>query len=141
MCWWSGKHANKLALLRSLGIRPACSSDLPDGTIDGHRRGLHRIADRPADGAADWFARGTIVLKTTVAGDQTMAWAPVVIDEVTIVGSRCGPFDRALAALEAGAVRCCPSCPDDLSLSKGIEALEQASSKSVMKVLLDVGRS
>ena len=48
--------------------------------------------------------RGTIVLKTTVAGDQTMAWAPVVIDEVTIVGSRCGPFDRALSALETGEV-------------------------------------
>ena len=46
--------------------------------------------------------RGTIVLKTTVAGSQQMPWAPVVIDEVTIVGSRCGPFDRALAALEAG---------------------------------------
>jgi threonine dehydrogenase-like Zn-dependent dehydrogenase len=82
--------------------------------------------------------RGTIVLKTTVAGDQTMAWAPVVIDEVTIVGSRCGPFDQALAALEAGRVSVLPLVSGRFGLSKGIEALEQASQKSVMKVLLDV---
>ena len=82
--------------------------------------------------------RGTIVLKTTVAGDQTMAWAPVVIDEVTIVGSRCGPFDRALAALDAGEVSVLPLVSGRFDLSKGVEALEHASSKSVMKVLLDV---
>ena len=83
--------------------------------------------------------RGTIVLKTTVAGDQTMAWAPVVIDEVTIVGSRCGPFDQALAALEASRVSVLPLVSGRFGLSNGIEALAQASQKSVMKVLLDVG--
>ena len=43
--------------------------------------------------------------ETTVAGQQTLAWAPFVIDEITLVGSRCGPFDQALAALERGHVR------------------------------------
>ena len=85
--------------------------------------------------------RGTIVLKTTVAGDQTMAWAPVVIDEVTIVGSRCGPFDRALAALDAGDVSVLPLLSGRFDLSKGVEALAHASSKPVMKVLLDVSQA
>jgi len=133
-----GKHADKLALLRSLGISTALLSDQPEdrsmdivvdctGSPTGLPTALRLV--RP---------RGTIVLKTTVAGDQTMAWAPVVIDEVTIVGSRCGPFDQALAALEAGRISVMPLVSGRFGLSKGIEALEQASQKSVMKVLLDV---
>ena len=134
-----GKHADKLALLRSLGISTALLSDQPgDRSMDivvdctGSPTGLPTALRRVRP-------RGTIVLKTTVAGDQTMAWAPVVIDEVTIVGSRCGPFDQALAALEAGRVSVLPLVSGRFGLSKGIEALEQASQKSVMKVLLDVG--
>ena len=133
-----GKHPGKLALLQALGIPTCLLSDLP--------------ADRSADIVVDCTGsptglpaalrivrpRGTIVLKTTVAGDQTMAWAPVVIDEVTIVGSRCGPFDRALAALDAGEVSVLPLVSGRFDLSKGVEALAHASSKSVMKVLLDV---
>jgi threonine dehydrogenase-like Zn-dependent dehydrogenase len=79
-----------------------------------------------------------VVLKTTVAGSQTMAWAPVVIDEITVVGSRCGPFDRALAALAAGEVDVRPLVSGRFDLSNGVSALEHATAKSVMKVLLDV---
>jgi threonine dehydrogenase-like Zn-dependent dehydrogenase len=82
--------------------------------------------------------RGTIVLKTTVAGEQTMAWAPIVIDEVTIVGSRCGPFDRALKALEAEEVDVRPLISARYNLSDGVAAIEHAQSKPALKVLLDV---
>jgi len=133
-----GKHPSKLELLQRLGIPTVLLSDLPaersaDVVVDctGSPTGLPtalRIV-RP---------RGTIVLKTTVAGEQTMAWAPIVIDEVTIVGSRCGPFERALAALDAGEVSVLPLVSGRFELSKGVEALEHASSKSVMKVLLDI---
>jgi threonine dehydrogenase-like Zn-dependent dehydrogenase len=133
-----GKHPSKLALLQPLGIP------------------TRLLADRPADRSADIVVdctgspaglptalemvrpRGTIVLKTTVAGEQTMAWAPVVIDEVTIVGSRCGPFDRALAALDAEEISVMPLLSGRFDLSKGVEALQHASASSVMKVLLDV---
>jgi threonine dehydrogenase-like Zn-dependent dehydrogenase len=57
---------------------------------------------------------------------------------VTIVGSRCGPFDRALAALEAGSIRVLPLIAERFDLSRGVEALEVAKSRSVLKVLLDV---
>jgi threonine dehydrogenase-like Zn-dependent dehydrogenase len=73
-----------------------------------------------------------------VAGSQQMPWAPVVIDEVTIVGSRCGPFDPALAALEAGRISVRPLISARFDLSQGVEALEAAKSRSAVKVLLDV---
>ena len=71
------------------------------------------------------------MLKTTVAGTQTLAWAPFVIDEVTLVGSRCGPFDQALAALEQGEVSVQPLISERFDLSSGIEALARAQAKSV----------
>ena len=133
-----GKHREKLALLASLGIATAHLSDpLDDRSADsvvdctGSETGLPTALRlvRP---------RGTIVLKTTVAGTQTLAWAPFVIDEVTLVGSRCGPFDQALAALEKGEVNVQPLISERFDLAKGIEALERAQAKSVLKVLLEI---
>jgi threonine dehydrogenase-like Zn-dependent dehydrogenase len=63
----------------------------------------------------------------------------VVIDEVTIVGSRCGPFDRALEALEAGSVSVLPMVSRRFDLSEGVEALDAAKGHGVLKVLIDVG--
>jgi threonine dehydrogenase-like Zn-dependent dehydrogenase len=133
-----GKHSQKLALLKSLGIATALIADpIDERSADvvvectGSETGLPTALKlvRP---------RGTIVLKTTVAGTQTLAWAPFVIDEVTLVGSRCGPFDRALVALERGEVTVQPLISERYDLGKGIEALERAQAKSVLKVLLNV---
>ncbi len=133
-----GKHPEKLALLASKGIRTAMLDDVPmdrmaDIVVDvtGSESGLPTALQlvRP---------RGTIVLKTTVAGAQTLAWAPLVIDEITVVGSRCGPFDRALDALERGTVDVAPLISARFSLSQGVEALDHARTQPVLKVLLDV---
>jgi threonine dehydrogenase-like Zn-dependent dehydrogenase len=133
-----GKHPEKLALLANRGIATTLlSGDLPERMADivvdctGSESGLPTALKlvRP---------RGTIVLKTTVAGAQTMAYAPFVIDEITLVGSRCGPFDQALDALEAGRVDVRPLVSDRFPLSEGVRALERAQSKGVLKVLLDV---
>jgi threonine dehydrogenase-like Zn-dependent dehydrogenase len=133
-----GKHDEKLALLLSMGIDTARLSDplderAADIVVDctGSETGLPTALKlvRP---------RGTIVLKTTVAGVQTMAWAPFVIDEVTLVGSRCGPFDQALLALERGHVQVQPLISDRFTLSRGLDALARAQTNPVLKVLLDV---
>ena len=133
-----GKHQEKLALLLSMGIDVARLSDpLDERSADivvdctGSETGLPTALKlvRP---------RGTIVLKTTVAGAQTMAWAPFVIDEVTLVGSRCGPFDQALLMLERGHVQVQPLISDRFALSRGIDALARAQTNPVLKVLLDV---
>lgn len=133
-----GKHRQKLALLDTMGLRTALlSDDLPSRAADivvdctGSDSGLPAALKlvRP---------RGTIVLKTTVAGTQTLAWAPFVIDEITLVGSRCGPFDRALHALEHGLVDVEPLIADRFNLSNGVLALERAQQKGVLKVLLEM---
>ena len=133
-----GKHREKLALLDAMGLKTALlSDDLPQRSFDivvdctGSESGLPAALKlvRP---------RGTIVLKTTVAGTQTLAWAPFVIDEVTLVGSRCGPFDRALNALEHGLVDVEPLITDRFSLSDGLKALQKAQQKGVLKVLIEM---
>jgi threonine dehydrogenase-like Zn-dependent dehydrogenase len=133
-----GKHPEKLALLTAVGIQTALLQDLaPERSADlvvdatGSDSGLPTALAlvRP---------RGPIVQKTTVAGTQTMAWAPIVIDEITVIGSRCGPFDRALAALTSGEVDVSGLISARFDLSRGVEALEHAKSKGVLKVLLDV---
>jgi threonine dehydrogenase-like Zn-dependent dehydrogenase len=133
-----GKHREKLALLEAMGLRTATLSDeLPTRAADivvdctGSESGLPTALRlvRP---------RGTVVLKTTVAGTQTLAWAPFVIDEVTLVGSRCGPFDQALHALEHGLVDVEPLIADRFNLSDGLAALQRAQQKGVLKVLIDV---
>jgi threonine dehydrogenase-like Zn-dependent dehydrogenase len=135
-----GKHPEKLALLASQGIDTAMLSDVErsraaDVVVDatGSDSGLPTALElvRP---------RGTVVLKTTVAGAQTMAWAPVVIDEITVMGSRCGPFDRALSALAAGEIDVSGLISARFDLSRGVEALEHARTKGVLKVLLDIAR-
>jgi threonine dehydrogenase-like Zn-dependent dehydrogenase len=144
-----GKHPEKLALLQALGIETARLGDLQAGDGGGIRLEADlRMADLVVDCTGSETGlptalqlvrpRGTIVLKTTVAGSQQMPWAPVVIDEVTIVGSRCGPFDRALAALDDGRIRVLPLISGRFDLSQGIEALEAAKGRGVLKVLIDV---
>jgi threonine dehydrogenase-like Zn-dependent dehydrogenase len=135
-----GKHPEKLALLQARGIATALVTDvlgerMADIVVEctGSEGGLPTALKlvRP---------RGTIVLKTTVAGAQTLPWAPFVIDEVTLVGSRCGPFDRALDGLSRGDVDVLPLITDRFDLSHGLAALRRAQVRPVLKVLIDVAR-
>ena len=134
-----GKHAPKLAVLEALGIRTQLLADAPsnrDGGVDivvdctGSASGLPTALSlvRP---------RGTVVLKTTIAGEQSLPLAPAVVHEVTIVGSRCGPFDRALDALARGFVDVKPLIADRFPLSDGVRALQRASEAGVLKVLIE----
>lgn len=133
-----GKHAEKLGVLEALGIETRLLADRPqnrdaDIVVDctGSESGLTTALElvRP---------RGTIVLKTTIAGTQTLSLAPVVVDEVTIVGSRCGPFDRALDALAGGLVEVEPLISHRFDLGDAVQALQVAAQPPVIKVLLRI---
>ncbi len=80
---------------------------------------------------------GAVVLKSTVAAEHRLDLAPVVIDEVTLIGSRCGPFEPALEALAAGDVRVEPLIEAELPLERGEEALRRAGEPGAGKVLLE----
>lgn len=131
-----GRHAEKLAVLEALGIPARRLHDCP----------AERIADVVVEctGSESGLAtalqlvrpRGTIVMKTTIAGTQQLSLAPLVVDEITIVGSRCGPFDHALRALEHGRVDVRPLITDRFDLSDGVRAFARAGEPGVLKVLL-----
>ena len=80
---------------------------------------------------------GTLVLKSTYAGEVPVDLAALVVDEITIVGSRCGPFPAALRLLAAGLVDPTPLVDARLPLAEAVTALGRATAPGVLKVLID----
>ena len=130
-----GHHEEKLDILRARGIAASLAEEAPGvryqvvvdatGLPEGLGQALGLVAPR-----------GTVVLKTTVAGETTLTLAPVVIDEVTVVGSRCGPLDKAVEWLAAGRVEVEPLIEAAYPLSEGIEAFGHAARRGARKILL-----
>lgn len=131
-----GKHDRKLRLLQSFGVETARLADFNE----------MRRADIVVDctGSPTGFEtalkflkpRGVLVLKTTIAGTQTLALAPVVIDEMTVIGSRCGPFGPALDALRDDRIQVEPLIEATYSLDDAVPAFERASNHPTLKLLL-----
>jgi len=130
----AGRHREKLAIAEQLGVptgEPAPGADLVvDATGSPAALAQALALVRP---------RGTVVLKTTVAAHHQLDLAPAVINEVTIVGSRCGPFAPALAALAAGRVRVGPLVEARYPLDDGVAAFAHAARPGALKVLIDPG--
>ena len=82
--------------------------------------------------------RGKLVLKSTYAGDLTANFSSLVVDEITLTGSRCGPFPPALRLLAAGRVDPRPLISARYPLSEGLQAFEHAAQPGVFKVLLEI---
>ena len=133
-----GKHASKLDLLSGRGINSMKLDEL----------NLARQADIVIDctGSPTGFTtalqllkpRGTLILKTTVAGTQTLSLAPVVIDEIQIVGSRCGPFIPALEALRAGSIQVEPLIEGIYPIADAVTAFDRATTAPTLKLLFDL---
>lgn len=130
-----GKYPRKLQLLQRLGIRTEFLTDWHPSPADvvveatGSHEGLQRALKvvRP---------RGTVVLKSTVAADHTLSLAPLVINEITVVGSRCGPFPPALNALAQKHVIVTPLIDHIYPLADGSAAVAHATRPGTLKILL-----
>jgi threonine dehydrogenase-like Zn-dependent dehydrogenase len=81
---------------------------------------------------------GTLVLKSTFAGDVNLNLSALVVDEITLVGSRCGPFEPALRLLAGGWVDPLPMVTARYALSDGLVAFEKAAERGALKVLVAV---
>jgi threonine dehydrogenase-like Zn-dependent dehydrogenase len=81
--------------------------------------------------------RGTLVVKSTFHGETPVSFSPLVVDEITVVGSRCGPFDRAIALLEEGRIDVKRLIAGIYPLAEFGEAFERA--KRGLKVMLATG--
>jgi 2-desacetyl-2-hydroxyethyl bacteriochlorophyllide A dehydrogenase len=82
--------------------------------------------------------RGKLVLKSTYRGELTLNWSPFVVDEITIIGSRCGPFAPALRLLEKNEVDSSMLIAKRFPLSAALEAYETAKQPGMLKVLLEM---
>jgi threonine dehydrogenase-like Zn-dependent dehydrogenase len=130
-----GKHREKLALLDKLGLHTVLLADWRPHQVDfvveatGSTAGLSLAIEtvRP---------RGTLVLKSTVAVPHSLSLAPLVINEVTVVGSRCGQFPPALRALTQRSVSVTPLIDRIYSLNEGLAAVDRAAQPGVRKILL-----
>ncbi len=122
-------------LLRKWGIGTASLEELPKAMAD-------KVID--ATGTPEGFEaarslvrpRGTMVLKSTYHGEMLVNMTSVVVDELTLVGSRCGPFDKALGWLERRDVDVLSMLDAEYPLERGAEAIEFASRPGVLKVAL-----
>jgi len=130
-----GKHADKLALLKQAGLRTLELSDWRPRLFDvvveatGAAAGLELAlsAVRP---------RGTLIMKSTLAGNHQVSLAPIVINEINVIGSRCGLFGAALDALEAKQISVTPLIEKIYPLSNGVDALDHAAKRGAKKILL-----
>lgn len=130
-----GRHPEKLDLLEQRGIRTGLADRVEPGRYDiavectGNPDGfgLAQQALRP---------RGTLVMKSTYAGQLTFDASGVVVNEITLVGSRCGPFPPALRLLAERRVDALSLIEARYPLSDGLAAMEHAARKGAMKVLV-----
>ncbi len=130
-----GKHAEKLALIKKSGVRTLLLEDWKPRACD---------VVVEATGSASGFAlalgavrpRGALILKSTIAGEHQLSLAPLVINEITVIGSRCGLFAPALEALEAKTVSVMPLIERVYCLQEGIEAVREAAKPGTRKILL-----
>ena len=132
-----GKHAEKLRIAERRGIETATS-----------RKAAKRKNDFDvvveASGSASAFgialdllrARGVLVLKSTFEGTTEINAARLVVDEISVVGSRCGRFPPALDLLRTGAIDVDSLISEEHPLSRGVMAMERAGKKGVLKVFL-----
>ena len=130
-----GKYPEKLALIKKAGVRTILLADWRPRLFDvvveatGSAAGLEMAlsAVRP---------RGTLVLKSTIAGNHPVSLAPIVINEINVIGSRCGPFPDALEALAARRVSVMPLIDKVYRLDDGIAAVQHAAKPGAKKILL-----
>ena len=131
-----GKHQNKLDIAKAQGVKTCLLADLKQekiydvvveatGSLSGFETAMALV--RP---------RGVLVLKSTIAASKEFNLAPIVIDEITVLGSRCGQFPPALRMLASGKIDFKPLISAVYSVDDAIEAFEKNKEKDTLKVLI-----
>jgi threonine dehydrogenase-like Zn-dependent dehydrogenase len=130
------RHVHQQNLLKARGIRTIDEEEIRAWRWDvvveatGSPTGfsLARKAIRP---------RGTLVMKSTYKGDLKMNFSSIVVDEINIIGSRCGPFEPALRLMESRQVDPTVLIADEFKLNEALKAFERAAETGVLKVLVE----
>ncbi len=132
-----GKHPNKLQIAERRGIETLRLEQAKQ-----RAREFDLVVE--ASGSAGGFdlaldllhPRGVLVLKSTFQGATKINSARIVVDEISVVGSRCGRFAPALELLKAGKIDVANLISEEFRLAEGVRAAARAAEPGVMKVLL-----
>ena len=133
-----GKHENKLDIAKAQGVKTQLLNEFtPEKIYD---------VVVEATGTASGFEtsmsltkpRGVLVLKSTVASGKELNLAPIVIDEITVLGSRCGQFGPALRLLEKEKIDFSPFISKTYSIDDALEAFEANKLKDTLKILIKI---
>lgn len=133
-----GKHRNKLDIAEAQGVKTQLLSNFtPEKKYD---------VVVEATGSASGFEtsmsltkpRGVLVLKSTVASGKELNLAPIVIDEITVLGSRCGQFPPALRLLANNRIDFTPFITKIYSIDEALEAFEANKAKESLKILIKI---
>ncbi|BDC53094.1 alcohol dehydrogenase [Bryobacterales bacterium F-183] len=131
-----GKHKSKLAIAADMGIQTVITEKLPEGAYakvveaTGSAAGLEQAVrmTRP---------RGHVIAKSTIHGKTTLDMAPVVVNEISIVGSRCGRFEPALRLIKGRKLNLDPMLNGgEFALPDAAQAFAKAQQRGILKVLL-----
>lgn len=130
-----GRRRDSLRLPASWGMSTGLAADFPDDSFDF-------IVE--ATGNNDGFAQairlvrplGTIILKSTFAGESRLNLTKVVVGEINVLGSRCGPFAPALRLLAENRIRIEPMIVAEYPLQDALAAFQKAAQPDVLKILL-----
>lgn len=138
-----GKHQEKLALAEKRGIHTYLLEDSQTFTLENNRR-VDMVVE--CTGSAQGLelalrlvrAKGVLALKSTVAEKSSLHLAPIVINEIQVQGSRCGPFAPALRTLSQKLIDVRPYISASYVLDDGEAAFQYAEQKGVLKVLMRI---
>ena len=131
-----GRHEKKLQRLQKLGIKTKIGIE----TDDEHNFDLVVEATGSNSGFLDSMKivkpKGNVLLKSTIASKENIDLTPAVVNEITLVGSRCGPFRPAINALASGIISVDGLIDSEYPLEKFQEALNHAKESNTLKVVL-----
>ncbi len=133
-----GKHQNKLDIAKNQKVKTKLLQETEikkeydvvieaTGSITGFETSIASVKPR-----------GTLVLKSTIAASKEFNFAPIVIDEITVLGSRCGQFKPALRYLEQKKIDFTPFISGIFPIEKALEAFDKNKEKDSLKVILKI---
>lgn len=134
-----GKHQNKLDIAKNQGVKAQLLSEFEQapkfdvvveatGSITGFETSVNCVKPR-----------GTLVLKSTIAASKELNLAPIVINEITILGSRCGRFEPAMRLIASGKIDFSQMISKIYPIEQAIKAFDANNAKDTIKILLKIG--
>lgn len=134
-----GKHQNKLDIAKNQGVKTQLLSEFEQapkfdvvveatGSITGFETSVSCVKPR-----------GTLVLKSTIAASKELNLAPIVINEITILGSRCGRFEPAMRLIASGKIDFSQMISKIYPIEQAVEAFDANNAKDTIKILLKIG--